>query len=478
MPQPWQPPPIRSITTASCTSMSSTCPPWRATIGFTCSSNTLATCSYSASSLTAPAGLGLAATAGPPLATAARIAAPIAFPTACHGAGDCLTTVTMLPDTMSSLTARPGIAKIDSASGEPCASSGAENRRTPPASTGTLTTNLQRWVSIGSAVMRSSAASIPHFSRSGDHVLERGEGFVPPARLEPTVGVDPDLRVIQHARHALQRAGDLRHGRHAGRVNVVNTGADLVRVLVLFEALQQLGTRTGALDRDHVRIHALDDAQHVVELAVAHMRVNLRRVAHTCRREAERIDGPSQIGGPVRAAQRQTLAEGRLVDLNHPDAGRLEVDHLVADGEGDLLRGFRARLVVAHERPLQDRDRPGQHAFHRALRQRLRVLAPADGHRARPRDVTEDDRRLYIPSAVRLHPAVLGECEAGQLLAEVLDHVVALKLSMHEHVETEIFLQFDRLGDLRLDELVILLGGELIVVQLATRRPHFRRLRE
>src|SRR5712691_5404205 len=470
------------MTTASCTSMSSTRPPWRATIGFTCSSNTLATCSYSASSLTADpspeAGFAAGVTAGTSAVSVDRMALPTARPTACHGAGDCLTTVTMLPDTMSSLTARPGIAKIDSASGEPFASSWPEKRRTPPASTGTLTTNLQRWVSIGSAVMRSSAASIPHFSRSGDHVLERGERFVPPARLEPTVGVHPDLRAIQHARHALQGAGDLRHGRHAGRVNVVDTGADLVRILVLFEALQQLGTGTGALDRDHVRIHALDDAQHVVELAVAHMRVNLRGVAHTCRREAERIDGPLQIARPVRAAQRQTLAEGRLVDLNHPDAGRLEVDHLIADGQGDLLGGFRARLVVAHERPLQDRDRPGQHAFHRALRQRLRVLAPADGHRARPRDVTEDDRGLYVPSAVRLYPAVLREREAGQLLAEVLDHVVALELPVHEHVETEIFLQLDRLGDLRFDELVILLGGELIVVQLATRRPHFRRLRE
>ena len=52
----------------------------------------------------------------------------------------------------------------------------------------------------------------------------------------------------------------------------------------------------------------------------------------------------------------------------------------------------RARLVVAHERPLQDRHRAGQHALHRLLGQRLRVARPVDGHRPRARDVAEDDR--------------------------------------------------------------------------------------
>ena len=39
--------------------------------------------------------------------------------------------------------------------------------------------------------------------------------------------------------------------------------------------------------------------------------------------------------------------------------------------------------------------------------------------------------------AVALHPAVLGEGEAVELLAEVLDHVVALGLAVHQHVEAE-----------------------------------------
>src|SRR6267154_5263031 len=480
IPQPWQPPPIRSMTTASCTSMSSTRPPWRATIGFTCSSNTLATCSYSASSLTADpppeAGFAAEVTAGTPAVSVDRMALPTARPTACHGAGACFTTVTMFPDTMSSLTARPGIAKIASASGDPFASSASVNRRTPPAHTGTLTTNLQRWSSIGSAVMRISAASIPHLSRGGHHVLECRQRLVPATGLEPAVGVDPDLRAIQHARHALQRAGDFRHGRHAWRVNVVDAGADLVGVLVVLEPLEQLRAGAGALDRDHIRVHALDDPQDVIELAVAHMRVNLGPVAHTRRRQPERVHRPLLVGGPIGPAQGQAFAQRRFVYLDHADARRFEIDDLVADRQRDLLGGFRARLVVAHKGPLQDRHRAGEHAFHRALRERLRVPAPAHGHRARARDVAKDDRRLHIAGTVRLHPAMLGEGESGELLAEVLDHVVALELAVHEHVEPDLFLQLDRLGDLRLDEAIVVLGGELIVIELAPRGSHFRRL--
>src|SRR6266705_4013011 len=177
----------------------------------------------------------------------------------------------MLPDTISSLTARPGIAKIAAASGEPFASSAPANRRTPPLSTGTLSTNLQRWLSIGSAVIRISAVLsgggtvLPHGFRRGDHVFERGERLLPAARLETAVGVHPDLRVIQHARHALQRARDFGHGRHPWGVDVVHTGTDLVRVFVLLEALQQLRAGAGVLDRDHVRVHARSE-EHTSEL--------------------------------------------------------------------------------------------------------------------------------------------------------------------------------------------------------------------
>src|SRR3989442_1153453 len=128
---------MRTMTTASCTSISSTRPPCRATMGFPWLSNRSATRSYGASSgVDLPAAAGWDATAGWPPASAARIARPTALPTTGQAAGLRFTTVTRLPDTMTSLTSAPGMAKIACASGEPCASSGEANRRTPPACTG------------------------------------------------------------------------------------------------------------------------------------------------------------------------------------------------------------------------------------------------------------------------------------------------------------------------------------------------------
>src|SRR5881398_1284144 len=56
IPHPWHPPAMRTMTTASCTSISSTRPPCRATMGCTWLSNRSATRSYKAS----PAGTGSA----------------------------------------------------------------------------------------------------------------------------------------------------------------------------------------------------------------------------------------------------------------------------------------------------------------------------------------------------------------------------------------------------------------------------------
>src|SRR5438132_1988287 len=331
------------MTNASCTSISSTRPPCRATIGLTWVSNSSATRSYNVSSSTPPAATGAAgfgATAGRAPASAARIAPPTDLPTTCHGAAPRLTTVTRLPDTMTSDTSAPGIAKIASTSGERLASSGDTNRRTPPSCTGSLTRNLHRAVSIGSAVMRISALLMsevgrrrrewstgpaatrvdssargrrggrrdrPQLPRRLHHVAQRGERLVPAPRLQAAVGVHPDLAVLQHGLHALQRGDDLGRARHARRVDVVHPGADLVGILVFPEPVQQLGARARTLDRDHVRVHLLDHADDVVEFAVAHVRVDLGRVRHAARREPERVHGPVEVRRPFRPLERQAL---------------------------------------------------------------------------------------------------------------------------------------------------------------------------
>ena len=63
--------------------------------------------------------------------------------------------------------------------------------------------------------------------------------------------------------------------------------------------------------------------------------------AHAGGREPEALDRPVEIGRPVGAAQRQALAQRRLVDLDDADAGRFEVGHLVADRQRDLAAGRR-----------------------------------------------------------------------------------------------------------------------------------------
>ena len=147
-------------------------------------------------------------------------------------------------------------------------------------------------------------------------------------------------------------------------------------------------------------------------------------------------------------AQRQALAQRRLVDLDHADAGRLQVGHFLADGQGDLHRRVAPRLVVADKRPLQDRDRPGQHPLHRPLGERLGIAAPGHRHGPRPAHVAVDDRRLHAAGAVALHPAVAGEGEPFELLAEVFHHVVALALAVHQHVQVDLLLEPHRPLDL------------------------------
>src|SRR3989449_10073411 len=49
--------------------------------------------------------------------------------------------------------------------------------------------------------------------------------------------------------------------------------------------------------------------------------------------------------------------------------------HLVPDRERELLGGIGARLVVTHERPLQDGDRPGRSEEHTSeLQSRLHLV--------------------------------------------------------------------------------------------------------
>ncbi|MNS62800.1 hypothetical protein D3C72_958760 [compost metagenome] len=197
-------------------------------------------------------------------------------------------------------------------------------------------------------------------------------------------------------------------------MNVIYAGTDVVRIAEILECLQQLHIGARRFDRDHVRIHGGDGFDDVVELRIAHVRMDLRLVAHAGRRQAEAIHRPVQVGLPIGTAQRQAFADGRLVDLDDADAGRFQVHHFVAQGQRQLAARLLARLIIPHERPLQDGDRTRQHALDRLVGQRLRVRRPAHRHRRGAGHVAENDRRLDAARAIALYPAVLGEGKTGQ----------------------------------------------------------------
>lgn len=175
--------------------------------------------------------------------------------------------------------------------------------------------------------------------------------------------------------------------------------------------------------------------------------VRLRPILDTGRSELEALNAPLEVLGPIRAPQRHALTDGGLVDLDGKDAGLLEVDDFVAEGEGELTALDFARDVDPRERPNQDRhrparassdetqnelhnlvmmrDSPGKHALDGELGEGLGVRRPADGHGRRTRNVGDDDGRSDITRAVRLNPGVLSEDEAVELFAKVLNPVQA-----------------------------------------------------
>src|SRR2546429_577688 len=170
MPHPWHPPAMRTITTASCTSISSIRPPCRATIGFTWLSNR----SHRAPLLRLDnhelAAAGVVRLGGDPDPGGVH---PMNIPPAVR------------PRLIAGGTTDP--------------------RREPGARRG------------------------PHLARRVHQVAQRRQRLLPTARLETAVGVDPDLAVVEHLLHALQRLHDLRRGWHPGRIDVVEARPDPVR---------------------------------------------------------------------------------------------------------------------------------------------------------------------------------------------------------------------------------------------------------
>ena len=92
-----------------------------------------------------------------------------------------------------------------------------------------------------------------------------------------------------------------------------------------------------------------------------------------------------------------------------------------------------------------------------------------DGNRGGTADIGDDDGRANISRTIALSPSVLGEDKSIKTFAEVLNHVVPLGLAVDEKIKTDLLLEGNDALDLLLDELLILLLGELTLAQLGTR---------
>ncbi len=117
-----------------------------------------------------------------------------------------------------------------------------------------------------------------------DHVLQRRFDLGPAAGLESAVRVDPELVGRHHGHGLLQQATISSAARNARAVDIVDTGADLVRIVELHEASSSSICGAGGLDGDAVGVHRRDRLDDVVELRVAHMGVDLGLVAHAAGR--------------------------------------------------------------------------------------------------------------------------------------------------------------------------------------------------
>jgi hypothetical protein len=302
---------------------------------------------------------------------------------------------------------------------------------------------------------------------SVDHVGQGGLGLGPATGLKTAVRVDVQLLRSEVLKHLLDAVLDLLLGGNTGRVDVVDTGADVAGVLLVDEDAEQLGVGLGVLNGENISVESGNGVEEVLELRVTEVRVDLSAVGDTGGGQLEGVDGPLEVGDALGAsAEGKTLTEGGLIDLDDLDASGLEVNNLVTDGESELLSLDGLVDIVTGEGPAETGDGTSEHALHGLGRHGGSVLGLLDGHGSGARDITDNDGGTHAAGAVRLNPGVGSEDVTGEALTEVLHHVVTLGLTVNEDIEVKLLLNLDDIADLGLDELLVLLRGDLTLGEL------------
>lgn len=312
-----------------------------------------------------------------------------------------------------------------------------------------------------------------------DHVDQSLLGLLPLTGLKTAVRVDPELLRLEELKHLLDAVTDLLLAGDTGRVDVVDTRSDVSGVGRVNEDAEELSVRLAVLNGQDIGIEGGDGVEEVLELRVAEVRVDLSGILNASGGQLEGVDSPLEVGITLLArAERETLTESRLIDLDDVDAGLLEINDLVTESQSKLLSLDGLVNIITRERPSQAGDGSSQHTLHGLAGDGDSVLGLLDGHGSRSGDVTDNDGRSDATRTVALDPSVGGENITVQALTEVLNHVVTLRLTVDENIEAKLLLDLDVLLDLLLNELVVLLLGNLLLGELVSLDTNLRSLGE
>ncbi len=74
----------------------------------------------------------------------------------------------------------------------------------------------------------------------------------------------------------------------------------------------------------------------------------------------------------------------------------------------------------------------------------------------------------HLPRTVALHPSILGEDKARELLSKVLNHVVTFRLAVDEEVKSNLLLEVYNTLNLLLDEFLVLVLAEFTFAKFGT----------
>jgi len=182
------------------------------------------------------------------------------------------------------------------------------------------------------------------------HVGERSLGLGPLAGLQPTVRVDPQLLGLEVHQHLADSVLDRLLAWDTRRVDIVDTWTNVAGVSLIDEDLEELSVRLAVLDGENISVKGGNGVEEILELGVAEVRVDLGGVLDAGDGQTERLDSPVEVCLALLAgAERKTLTESWLIDLDDENASSLEVNNLVTESESKLLSLDRLVNIITRE---------------------------------------------------------------------------------------------------------------------------------